>query len=174
MNKISHYILSISILIAFQIKAVITISTTTNITEEFCKVTETPDTICEKFQAYKRVFYDRIQIDLIEKNTHNDIGYVSFQKDNNNNMQIKSLEIEPKFQENKHGSRLLRYTLAQCTGACTKTLLKAYPSAASTENHDRELERLIKFYERHGGKMLDRDQEAAHFEFKNQGQKNHA
>ncbi len=139
-----------------------------DITQEFCKVTNTPDTICAQFQAFKRKLTPaRTEVELFKKvvKTPNSlelepseperqkIGYVEYTKTKDNVIRVEWLKVNDDFQGNNYGSKLLLYALAQCNN-CPYTTLMASPFTARSDSRPEKYQKLKQFYASHGGKVL--------------------
>ncbi len=143
----------------------------TDITEEFCCVTQTPDTICAQLQVFlqisrftdnKKIFKQEVQIK--RKNDQKEIGTISFEQQKFEKtdpdypdyiLKIRELEVEPGSQKQGYGSKLLNYTLSQyCGSTCDGAYLVAHAFRAPESQRIVELEKLKKFYKKHGGEEL--------------------
>jgi len=124
-----------------------------DITQEFCTATQTPDTICAQFQAFRKDVARAVRIDLVRKNDQEDIGYMDLKHFENNEgrigaIKVDSLKIYPQFQNKGNGSLLLKFALAQCTSTncpCYLTAQNTWSEEKSTVTY----QKLKKFYQNH-------------------------
>lgn len=141
----------------------LTLSAMENITEEFCSVTQTPQTTCAQFQAFKShipSFLDgdgknKARIELKDQNNE-PIGYLAYKKTEDGVVQIDLLRVYDHYKNSGYGSILLKYALAQCDKNCPYSTLEAIPFTTPCISDSRVdgFRMLKKFYTKHGGQIL--------------------
>jgi GNAT superfamily N-acetyltransferase len=139
--------LTLFFLIVAQVKAI-------DITQEFCKETQTPDKVCAQLQVFKEDYNRLTTIKLAKKDKPDTTGIITYYKTESDTNKIVTLSVDPDLQKKGIGSSLLRYALAQCKQDCAYSSLLASPFLADQSEKKQEFEKLKKFYEKHGGLPL--------------------
>lgn len=122
-----------------------------DITQEFYKtINKEPRPGIKVFfdsAAHNTVFHvhSTLQDSTIAQAEYSHVSHDGF---NTYHQWISSLEVAAAYQNQKHGSDVLDYILARCTGNCRGTKLHAVPADKTPQG----LSLLKRFYERHGGR----------------------
>jgi GNAT superfamily N-acetyltransferase len=124
-----------------------------DITQEFCKTTQTPKATCAQLQAFMWAYGSYMRVELQSKADQKNIGKIELTK-RNNGIEIDILRVYSEFQKQGHGGRLLKYGLAQCGDTCNQVELFAYPFTTPDEEKPDAFNKLKKFYHDHGGEVV--------------------
>lgn len=138
------------------------INAQTDITGEFCTVTQTPANICAQFKAFSEAGYfdeNRTIVTLKDPSSDAEIGYTHFVKSTIDPLQkfasgathynrIAWLHVHDNYQNMNYGSRLLIYALAHCGNNCMYSRLVGTPLE---KTHRNKYPALKRFYMKHGG-----------------------